>query len=139
MLLLLHDKWCSLLCLFLFSSTLNQVITMGAALQKYAFYAFHLHHFVGKIFFSFCSISMKLNKIIIGFFPVSRTIFVIKTLSQKFATRWCCKWFHCVAHGHFTILGHKFYNYSSFHLEIIGVATDFSGHTIYNLFILKYS
>ena len=84
--------------------------------------------FVRKIFS--CSKSMMLNKFVIDFFPVTQTIFEIKMLTLNFAARWCCKWFHCVAHGHFTRPRHHFYDYSSFHLEIIGVATDFSGHIV---------
>ena len=74
---------------------------------------------------------MMLNKFVIDFFLVCRTIFEIKTLVQNFAARWRCKWFHCVAHDHFTIPRYHFYSYIAFRLEIIGVATDFSGHTVF--------
>ena len=46
-------------------------------------------------------------------------LFEIKTLTQNFATWWLCKWFHCVAHGHFTIPRQHFYGCGSFRLEII--------------------
>ena len=85
--------------------------------------------FVRKMFF--CSKSIMLNNFVIVIFLVSCTVFEIKTLTQNFAARWRCEWFHCVAHDHFTILKHHFHDYSSFRLEIIGVATDFSGHTVY--------
>ena len=94
-------------------------------------------HFVLFIYVIFvckmlsCSKSMMLNKFVIDFFPVTHTIFEIKTLTRNFAARWCCKWFHCVAHGHFTRPRHHFYDYSSFHLEIVEVATNFSGHIVY--------
>ena len=85
--------------------------------------------FVRKIFS--CSKSMKLNKFVTDFCLVSRTIFEIKTLTQNFSGRWSWKRFHCVAHGHITRPKHHFYDYSFFRLEIIGVATDISEHTVY--------
>ena len=94
------------------------------------FVLFYCVIFVRKMFS--CSKSMMLNNFVIDFFLVSCTVFEIKTLTQNFTARWRCKWFHCVvAHGHFTIPRHQFYDYSFFRLEIIGVATDFSGHTVY--------
>ena len=89
----------------------------------------HVIIFVRKTFS--CGKSMILNKFVIDFFPVSRTVFEIKTLIQNFSARWSCKRFHCVAQSHFNRSRHHFYDYSYFHLKIIGVATDFSGHTVY--------
>ena len=94
----------------------------------------HIHLFIYIIFvhkiFS-CSKSMMLNKFVIDFFSVSQIVFEIKTLTQNFSARWSCKWFHCVAHGHFTRFRHHFYDCISFRLEIIGVAMDLSRHTVY--------
>ena len=44
----------------------------------------------------------------------------------------CGKTFPCIAHGNFTILRPNFYDYSFCRSEIIGVTTDFSGHTVYS-------
>ena len=93
------------------------------------FVLFYCVIFVHKMFT--CSKSMMLNNFVIDFFPVSCTVFEIKTLTQNFDTGKHCKWFHCLAHGHFTIPRHHFYKYSSFRLEIIRVAMDLSGHTVY--------
>ena len=74
---------------------------------------------------------MMLNKFVTDFFPVSRIVLEIKTLTVNFSARWSCKWFHCVTHRQFTRPKHHFYDYSSFRFEIIGLVTYFSGHTIY--------
>ena len=92
--------------------------------NKCVLYDFHLCYF---LCFFYCKL-MLLNKFIVAFFLVSHNILEIKTLTQNFATRWCCKWFHCVVHDHFAIPKHLFYDYSSFCLEMIVVATDFISH-----------
>ena len=85
--------------------------------------------FVRKIFS--CSKLMMLNNFDNDFFPLSCTVFELKTLTQNFAARWRCKGFHCVAHGHFTMPRYHFHDDSSFRSKIFGVATDFRGHTEY--------
>ena len=95
------------------------------------FLLFICNIFVCKIFF--CNKSMMLNNFIIDFFPVSCTVFEIKTVTPNLATRWYCQWFPCIAHGNFTIPRPNFYDYSSCRYEIIGVTTDFNGHTVFSL------
>ena len=93
--------------------------------------------FVRKIFS--CSKLMMLNNFVIYCFLVSCTVFVIKTLTQNFVARLRRKWFHCVAQDHFTVPRPHFYDFSSFYLEIVGVATHCSGNTVYaSLFIGKF-
>ena len=72
------------------------------------FLIFICNIFVRKIFF--CNILMMLNNFMIDFFPVSCTVFEIKTVTPNFATRWCCQLFPCIAHGNFTIPRPNFYD-----------------------------
>ena len=104
--------------------------------NKYAFCAFHFCQFCAQDVF--CIKSIMLNNFVIHLFPASCTFFEIETLTQNFAARLRSKWFHCVAHVHLSIPRHHFYDYSCFHLEIVGVATDFSGHTVYFLLIFWF-
>ena len=67
---------------------------------------------------------------LLEFFPLSGIVFEIKTLNENFATMWSCNFFYCATHDQFTIPRHHFYDCNSFRLEIIGVATDFSVHTV---------
>ena len=96
------------------------------------FLLFICNIFVRKIFF--CNKSMMLNNFIIDFFPVSCTVFEIKTVTPNLATRWRCQWFPCIAHGNFTIPRSNFDDYSSCRSEIIRVTTDLNGHTVYQEF-----
>lgn len=40
-------------------------------------------------------------------------------------------WFHSAVHGNFTIPRPHFYDYRSWHSEIIGVTREFSGHIVH--------
>ena len=105
------------------------------------FVLFYCIIFVLKMFS--CSKTIMLNKFVIHLFPISCIIFEIKTLTQNFAARWHCKRFQCVAHGHFTLTRHYFYNYSSFLLEIKGWQRTLAG-TLYiyvaeSIYCRKYS
>ncbi|GBN19974.1 hypothetical protein AVEN_149228-1 [Araneus ventricosus] len=74
---------------------------------------------------------IMLNKFVIDFFLVYGTVFEIRTLTSNFVIRWRCKRFPCVADDNFTTPRPHFHDYSSCRSEIIGVTTDFSGHTVY--------
>ncbi|GBM22750.1 hypothetical protein AVEN_81504-1 [Araneus ventricosus] len=50
---------------------------------------------------------------------------------------WRCKRFPCLEHGNFTIPRPHFYDYSSCRSEIIGVTTDFRGHTVYRFLMFN--
>ena len=123
-----HDKGCSGLWPFPFSSAIRQVTNYGRCATKMCILCFSFTSFLCARYFlvvnRWCWISLSLT-----FFPVSRIVFEVKTLTQNFSARW----FYCVAHGLFTRPRHHFYDYSSFCLEIIRVAKDFSTHTVYIL------
>ena len=126
---LCHDKGCSGLKFFLFSSELHQVTYRSWTKMCVLCFSFD---FLCKLFS--CSKSMMLNKFVTDIFSVSRPVFEIKTITQNFAAKWCYKRFYCVAHGHFTLPRHLSCDYCSFRLKIIGMATDLTG-TLYIFFI----
>ncbi|GBN26333.1 hypothetical protein AVEN_5098-1 [Araneus ventricosus] len=76
---------------------------------------------------------MMLYNFAIHFCPLSRTVLEIITLTPSFSTRWHCKWFHPVAHSHFTMPRHHSYEDSCSRSVVKRVVRDFSGHPVYEL------
>ncbi|GBM31007.1 hypothetical protein AVEN_198734-1 [Araneus ventricosus] len=64
---------------------------------------------------SFCTKSMLVYSFEIHFFPLSRTILEVITLTPSFYTKCRCRWFHLVAHSHFTIPRYHSYEDSCSH------------------------
>ncbi|GBL85788.1 hypothetical protein AVEN_183687-1 [Araneus ventricosus] len=77
---------------------------------------------------SFCTKSMMLYNFVIHFFPLSRTVLEIITLTPPFTTRWRCKLFHPVAHSHFAMPKYHSYEDSCSHSAVQRVVRDLSGH-----------
>ncbi|GBN17137.1 hypothetical protein AVEN_248763-1 [Araneus ventricosus] len=73
---------------------------------------------------------MILDNIVIHFFPLSRAVSEIITLTPPFSTRWRCKWFHPVAHSHITILRRHSYEDSCSHSVVKRVLVTAAGAPI---------
>ena len=115
---------------FLFSSVLWRVTILGVSNQT----NMHFKHSISNITvwkMSFLTKSMLLINFVIDFIPVSCTAFEIKKVTPNLIARWRYNRFPWIALGNFTIPRPNFYDYSSCRSEIIGVATDFSGHSVY--------
>ncbi|GBL87773.1 hypothetical protein AVEN_81372-1 [Araneus ventricosus] len=72
-----------------------------------------------------------LYNFVVHFLALSHTVLEIIELIPPFSTRWRCKWFHPLAHIHFTISRHDSYEDRCSHSVVKRVVRDFSGHPVY--------